>query len=345
MHLIRILCLHFPEEVLVQPLAAAQYHEPAAQLQHFLEGLLYQLDALVCHETGHNAHYRRIGIGQTAFMQQGSPALFFAGDLGHGIMLFQVGVRLRVIAHDVNAVEDTHNAVLPPHQSTIHAVGIPRVEDLFRIGGADSGDTVCCFNSAFHQIHHAVKFQQAGVIGGNAHQLCDNFLAVNALVLDVVDGVDDADVLEFLVVLIEDTVEHRHHSRLPVVAVDDVRFPVQRRQNFQHGTAEKDKAFAVVVKAVHSVPHEIIRVVQQVIGHFAHLDGVDAAVLLPPAHFYGDILEIGHLVADSRGDAPVQGHNNTAVDLAVLAQRSRQGASHICQTAGCGKGQCLAGSK
>ena len=128
-------------------------------------------------------------------------------------------------SHHVNAVENAHNAVLPPHQCPIHAVGIPRVENLLGVGGADGGDTVGSFDGALHQVDHAVKFQQVGVIRGDSHQLCDDLFAVYALILDVVNGIENADVLVFLMILVEHPIENGNHCGLPVVAVDDVRLP------------------------------------------------------------------------------------------------------------------------
>ena len=123
----------------------------------------------MCYKTSYNADDRSIRISQPALFQQGCTAFFFASHFGNRIILFQVRVCFRIVADNINAVENADNAVLPPHQCTIHAVGIPRVQQFFGVGGADGSDTVCCFNGTFHQIHHAVKFQQAGVIGGKSH--------------------------------------------------------------------------------------------------------------------------------------------------------------------------------
>ena len=146
-------------------------------------------------------------------------------------------------------------------------------------------------------------------------------------------------------ILVEHTVEHRNHCGLPVVAVNDVRLPVQSRQDLQHGTAEKDKAFAVIIEAVHAVPHEVIGVVQQIVGDLAHLNGIDTAVLFPPADLNGDVLEICHLVADVGSDTAVQRHHNPTVDVVMFAQGSRQRTGNIGKPAGSGKGQGFTGCK
>ena len=183
------------------------------------------------------------------------------------------------------------------------------------------------------------------MIRGDSHQLCDDLFAVYALILDVVNGIENADVLVFLMILVEHPIENGNHCGLPVVAVDDVRLPAQFRQNLQHGTGEEDEAFAVIVEAVHAVPHEVIRVVQQVIGDAAHSDGIDTAVLLAPAHLHVDVLEEGHPVADFRRDGTVQRQNHTAVHVLFLAECSGKRADHIGESAGCGKGERFAGCK
>ena len=137
-----------------------------------------------------------------AGMQQGGAAFFFSGHLCSGIILLQIRIRFRIISRHINSVENSHNAVLPPHQRTIHAIGIPRIQYLFGIGRAYCGNAVCRFNGTLHQIHHAVKFQKVGVIDGDTHQFGYYFLAVNALILDIVNGIDDADIFKFLVILV-----------------------------------------------------------------------------------------------------------------------------------------------
>ena len=110
-------------------------------------------------KSGDNANHRRIGIRQMALLQQRFAAVLLALNLGGAVVLGNVGVCFRIVAHHVNAVENAHNAVLPPHQCPIHAIGIPRVENLLGVGGADGGDTVGGFDGALHQVDHAVKFQ------------------------------------------------------------------------------------------------------------------------------------------------------------------------------------------
>ena len=223
-------------------------------------------------------------------------------------------------------------------------MGIPRIQDLPGIAGAYGGDLVGGFNGALHHIHAAVILQQSGVIQGNAHQLVEHFLAVLALVLDVVDGEYGMDVLIALLILVENLVVHRDHGSLPVVGVNDVRLEVDTADHFQHCTAVEYKPLTVIIEAVDAVSAEVVLIVDKIIGHTLVNAGENAAVLLPPGNVHGNIGQKGQRSTHFRRNALVQGDHDQTV-MSLFHNSGGQRAGNIRQTAGRYIGQCLTGCK
>ena len=135
-----------------------------------------------------------------------------------------------------------------------------------------------------------------------------------------------------------------HQRRLPVVAVDHIRHPVQTGHQIHHRLAEKGKAFAVVVLAVQAAPAEIVLVVHEIPRHATVLHDEQSAVLVPPRHIHIDIAAVHHPLAPLLGDLIVQRQDHRHL-IAVLGQGYRQTAGHVRKTARLAEGKRLTGGK
>ena len=76
---------------------------------------------------------------------------------------------------------------------------------------------------------------------------------------------------------------HRDHGGLPVVAVDYVRLEVYPAKSLDDRFREEREALSVVVLAIKRIAHEVLLVVDEVVGHASVLELEDAAVCAPPA--------------------------------------------------------------
>ena len=246
-----------------------------------------------------------------------------------------MGVGGRVVGLHVDTVQDAAELVLLLAQQSVQTVAEPRVEDLLCIGGADGGDLVCRLDGTLHEVGAAIVLHDMLVAAADAAGVFQNISAVLALIGDVVDGEDGLDAVELVQMTIVQVQVHRHQSGLPVVAVDDVGGEVDVEQGLQHCAGEEGEALAVVVEAVEAAALEVILVVEEVVGHTIDLSLEQAAVLAAPAHGHRVVGDILQLVAHFQ--VAVQRHDDAGIH-AVLDQSLGQGACHVGQTAGLGKG-------
>ena len=217
---------------------------------------------------------------------------------------------------------------------------IPRIKDLPCIARGDGCDLVGGFNRALHHVDIPVIFEQICMIHRDAHDLIQHFLAVFALICDIMDREYGVDIIKSLLILIEDLIIDRSQSSLPVIAVNDSRLEVDDAQHFEDRTAEEYEAFAVVIEAVDAVALEVILIVDEVIGHALMDGGENTAILLPPCDIDGNRGDKGHVLAHIVADRLIERNDNAAV-MAFFVQCKRQRACNICEAAGCDIRSCF----
>ena len=76
---------------------------------------------------------------------------------------------------------------------------------------------------------------------------------------------------------------------LPIVCMENIRNEIDMRQNVQHGTAEKCKAFAVIVASVQIGTLKIILIIEKIDGHTVFFELEDAAIELSPGKRHGNV--------------------------------------------------------
>ena len=170
------------------------------------------------------------------------------------------------------------------------------------------------------------------VVAAQTDDVLQHLVAVAALVLDVVDGEDALGVIQLRdAVLVLQQVDG-HQGGLPVVAVDDIRPPVQLSGGLDHSPGEVGEPLAVVKVAVHLPALEVVLVVHKPVGDPIPLQLENAAVHLPPGQGDVEVLQEGHLTAPLPADAFIQGEDHLHL-VAGLGQCLGQRTSHIGQTA------------
>ena len=189
---------------------------------------------------------------------------------------------LRVIYIGVDAVQNAVELILTLAQNRVKPVAEPGVEYLLCVGRADGRHGVGAFDSALHQVEVAAEVELTLVLLTQTEHVAENLLAVNALILDVMDGENIFYVLVALAVCVHRRIIDWDESRLPVIRMNNVGLEVDIRDYFEHGAGEERKALRVVIVAVDAVALEIILVVDEVEDYAVHLRLEDAAVLSAP---------------------------------------------------------------
>ena len=170
-----------------------------------------------------------------------------------------LGVLGRIPGPIVDAVEDTGEASPQSRQEPIQATaGFPR-SDLARVGRADGIDPVGKDDPALDEGQLLVKFQAVeGPEDLRQPQPLEGGAVEQPLIGQIVDGEDGGGAIRL-------TVEQGgHQARLPVIAVNELRAPVQ------HLTAHADAGYDLAKE------HEAIGVVTPVLAA-----GVGVGVALP----------------------------------------------------------------
>ena len=225
-------------------------------------------------------------------------------------------------------------------------MGVVVVVELLGIGGADGGHRVGHQHGGLHQVHVAVHLQGAVIPPAlvQAEQVGHGVGAIAALILDIMDGEHGFDTPHRVPAGGHILEIDGHQRRLPVVAVDHIRHPVQAGHQVHHRLAEKGKALAVVILAVQAAPAEIVLVVHEIPCYAPVLHDEQSAVLVPPRHVHIDIAAVHHPLTPLLGDLIIQRQDHRHL-IAVLGQGYRQTAGHVRKTARLAEGKRLTGGK
>ena len=229
-------------------------------------------------------------------------------------------------------------------QHRVKAVAVVFGLDFLCIRGRNGRDRGGSDDSRLHQVDVAVHGHEARaeVRVVDAEDVLQDFAAVAALILDIVDGEHGLDVFIERTGREHQIVVDRDQSGLPVVAVDDVRLPVEVGQHFEHCLGVVREALCVVVLAVDLTAREVILVVDEVEGHAVRLIAENAAVLVAPAQTDVCVLDIVELFPHFLADRGVQRAEYADI-VALCRERLGQRACHVAQTAGLDERSAFAG--
>ena len=283
------------------------------------------------HKARYHADYRHIvAHGQGELALEIRLVLFFARGVFCGEVLCNRLVGLGVIYIRIYAVEDAVELILALAQNRIESVAEPGVEYLLCVGRADRGHDIGAFDSTLHQVERAAEIEQLLMLFAETEHVAEYLFAVNALILDIVDGEYVLYALIALAVCVHRRVVDRDESRLPVIRMDDVGLEVNVRDYLKYRAGEERKTLCVVIVTIDAVALEIILVVDKIEDNAVYLRLEDAAVLPTPRDWDGDMCDELHLVAQFLLYSAVERHNNTAADKA-LAQCLGQRAGNVAE--------------
>ena len=125
--------------------------------------------------------------GQTEKLLKRSLVLRLVRKILCGIVEENILIRFRVIVDCVNAVEDTAELVASLFENGVKTVAEPRVKNFTRIGIAYGCHLVGALNAALHKVNTAAEIKQGGVLLAKTEHIAENFSAVDALILNVMD--------------------------------------------------------------------------------------------------------------------------------------------------------------
>ena len=121
---------------------------------------------------------------------------------------------------------------------------------------------------------------------------------------------------------------------MPIVRVENIGNEIDIRQNFERGTAEEGKAFAVVVFAVERIAAEIVLVIEEIEGYALMDVSENAAILLAPRKLYIFRAEKLEFFTEGLGYLRIKGHHDADVVLGRFVHRRGKRADNVAESAG-----------
>ncbi len=322
-HLIMVLPVVMPEHILILLIAGSQHHELDIVLTELIHDALDEVEALLVGETGNDTdhHLARIHIHAELLLQRLLVLRLFLSEVSCVEWLHQILIRLRIPHIIIDAIDDATEVMCTGTEKAIEPLPIEWHLDLLCIGLGDRRDGICIHDAALQEIAIllALELIRREVV---IRQLCkalDGLHVPDALELQIVDGNDGLD--GAIVLSTGKTVmqQHRNQTGLPVMAVNHIRMPVQKRKCRQRCIAEEAELLEIPVPvAIWPIPGKIGLVVDKVIGDALVfiLQDADIAVLSEVLHVkVGHVL---HLLAPLPWNAHVlRNHNTTIIVLLV----------------------------
>ena len=207
------------------------------------------------------------------------------------------------------------------------------------IGGADGGDSIGAEHGPLHQIHAAVHLEGAVLVPApvQAEEVLHRLRAELSLVLHIMNGKHRADAAQGVPAPRQVLPVDGDQGGLPVVAVDDIRHPIQQREKVHHRPGEKAEALAVVPLPVEAAPGKIVLVIHKIPGDALIVQRKQPAVFMPPGKVYIDVLAEGHLLPPPGRNGIIQRQDHR-YPVAALCQGHRKASGYIRQAAGFAEG-------
>jgi len=250
----------------------------------------------------------------------------------------------------IDPVEDAAQVILALQQHPLQtAAQIGVILDLGGVGGTDRGDQIGAPDPGLEKTDLAEKLKVAARLTEfrSKSQLGEHRLRKDPLEGEIVDG-EDRDRLGEKGIILVLMLEHPgDEGRLPVVAVDDMGFPMEKFDGLQHRLAKEEKTLGIVGKILAGGGVDIIVgpfekgfVIEKIdlnlgIGQEGRFRA-DDMVLAADAD--GDVLQTDHLPQGIApfADVAIFGHHHTDI-MPLLEKSLGKSAGHIGQSPGLGK--------
>ena len=229
--------------------------------------------------------------------------------VGDGVGRLYARIAGRIVAYDVDAVQDAVQDVATAAERSVQALAVLGRADLGGVGGGDGSDGVGVVDGPEHVVDGTVvaaELPNRRLDMRQAEDVAEQHVGELALEGDVVDGEDALDVLVDGQALIELAQEHRRERGVPVVAVEDVARKAVGKvlQALANRLGEVGEALPVVEEAVRVAATEVALVVDEDVGDPVVDEALEPAVLVAPAEGYvelPDVLHLGLVLIGDRG--------------------------------------------
>ena len=222
------------EELLVLRLAAAECGaRQLARTQHLGQRLEHQLDALLRGEAADDAGERHLGSGREAHAcKELALERRLACEVLRIVVHGQVAVAARIPFVVVDAVQDPGERGAARAQAVLETHPVLIGADLARVGGAHGGDGIRVEDPVAQGVDASraqVVLVQEVRVARRQTEIGDVGGLKDSLIADVVNGEHGAGRSERRLAAILGAQEQRRKRRVPVVAVQDLRRPLQKR--------------------------------------------------------------------------------------------------------------------
>ena len=125
---------------------------------------------------------------------------------------------------------------------------------------------------------------------------------------------------------------HRDKSRLPVVAVDDIRLEADHRQGWESRLAEEGKLLQIVIPVpIRAVTPEITLIINKIEGHALIFIFQDAHIPVLSQIIHIKMIHILHFIAEWLFDAQILRDHDTHIKI-LLIKTFWKGSDNVCQT-------------
>ena len=302
-----------------------------------------EVEALRSDETrDHGDHRRAAADWQPEVLLQEDLVVGLAVERRDIVALVEVLVLARVVDIVVNAVDNAEERVLAAAQQAVEMLAEVLVLDLLGVRLADRRDVVGVNQATLHEVDGIVELEVAvvEVLPVEAEYIAHDVLREDALILEIVDCVERADVLVTLIALVLDLQQNIDETRVPVIRMDDIRPKVHGGQQVQDGAAEEREALCIIVIAVEALALEVLFVVDKVVRNAVVLELVEANKLGTPGDRDLPVVDMLHRIAELLRDLAEFRHDDADIDALGL-ESLRQRASHIGKAARLGKRHSL----
>ena len=223
-----------PEHILVLILAGPKYDKLNRVLAHLVHHIGDQVESLLIRQTGDNANQHGLVVYSKSqlLLERRFVLHFFLPEVAHIIVPGNVLVCLRIVVFVIDAVDDPRQTVGSCVHQAVQSLAVEGHLDLLRVGVADGSHPVRIDDAALQIIGILVGLQlvRREIIFGKPGDVHHPLGIPHALELQVMYGHDGLDPPEVLIPVPEVVKIHRDQTGLPVMAVDDVRTEIKKRQ-------------------------------------------------------------------------------------------------------------------
>ena len=118
----------------------------------------------------------------------------------------------------------------------------------------------------------------------NTENIIEKFVAVFTLILNIMNCENGFDIFKTHSVRIIAAVIKRSQRTLPVVTVNDIRFPINNRNDFEHCPCKECKTLCIIIVTIDTITLKVILIIKEIIDNTICFRLKHTAVLSAPGN-------------------------------------------------------------